>query len=125
METSPDTGAVRSKLYAKEHGDAFPPRYDLIHPDFLRRLAETMGEGQAKGYPPHNWMRGFEDTVYFQHAMNHLELWRMGDKTEDHLAHAAFNIMGLMFIQDHMPELVTLQKAFHVQGRALPTNENK
>lgn len=91
------TGAVRSR-------DAEHVRYDLISSVGLRRLAETYAEGAEK-YSDWNWQKGFPWSDTLNHAIRHIELWRAGDQTEDHLAHAAWNLFALMqFEQDH-PEL--------------------
>lgn len=109
METTEtaDTGAIRSKLY--EMGFRFPLRFDLIlqnHVGF-RRLAETFGEGSLK-YPPGNWMKGFQESVYINHAMEHLRLYLAKDTTEDHLAHALWNLYALTYVQEKLPHLLDL-----------------
>jgi len=36
-------------------------------------------------------------------------LWLQGDRTEDHLAHAAWNIFALMHFEETRPELIDTQ----------------
>jgi len=91
------TGAQRS-------GDAESQRYDLITPIGLRRLAETYAEGAAK-YGERNWENGFPASVLMNHALRHLNLWLYGDDSEDHLAHAAWNLFAVMHFEESMPEM--------------------
>jgi hypothetical protein len=92
------SGAVRS-------GDAEQTRFDLITPIGLRRLAETCAEGAAK-YGDRNWEQGFPASSLMNHALRHLNLWLAGDASEDHLAHAAWNVLALMHFEERRPELV-------------------
>jgi hypothetical protein len=93
-----DTGAVRGT-------DAGDTRYDLITPIGLRRLAETYAEG-AKKYGDHNWKKGIPASNLMTHAIKHLFLWLAGDKTEDHLAHAAWNILTIAHFEEAKPDLI-------------------
>lgn len=94
-----DTGAVRSS-------DADNVRFDLITPIGLRRLAETYAEG-AKKYSENNWLKGIPSSDLFNHAVRHLYLWLAGDTSEDHLAHATWNIFAIMHFEETRPELIT------------------
>jgi hypothetical protein len=92
------TGAVRSK-------DANSTRYDLISPVGLRRIAETYAEGAAK-YGDNNWQKGMPASDTMNHALRHLNLWLSGDKTEDHLAHAAWNLIAIMHFEELKPDCI-------------------
>lgn len=97
-----ETGAVRSK-------DANNVRYDLITPVGLRRIAETYAEG-AKKYGVDNWKKGFKISSLINHAIRHIELYKDGvDKSEDHLAHAVWNIMTAMHFEERMPSMQDMQ----------------
>ena len=76
-----DTGMVRSACVEKV-------RYDLITPIGLRRVAATCHEGAEK-YSPHNWERGAPIADFLNHAINHCYDYLSGDRSEDHMAHAA------------------------------------
>lgn len=91
-------GAVRSK-------DADGVRYDLVSPIGLRRLAETYAEGAAK-YGAGNWLKGFPASTTINHLQRHIELWKSGDRTEDHLAHAAWGLFALMHFEEARPDLM-------------------
>jgi hypothetical protein len=58
-------------------------RFDCIPPECLRLLAQCLGYG-AKRYGRENWRQiDIEDNI--AHAMNHLNEWRRGDRSEPHL----------------------------------------
>ena len=92
------SGAVRST-------DADNVRYDLITPIGLRRLAETYAEG-ARKYGDHNWLKGIPSNDLVNHAIRHIMLWQVGDTSEDHLAHAVWNLMALMHFEETRPDLI-------------------
>jgi hypothetical protein len=91
------TGAVRST-------DANGVRYDLVSVVGLRRLASTYAEGAAK-YGAGNWRKGFPFSDLINHLQNHIELFKAGDASEDHLAHAAWGLFTLMDFQETMPAM--------------------
>lgn len=92
-----DTGAVRS-------GDCENTRYDLISPIGLRRLAETYAEG-AKKFGDFNWENGMPVTDLLNHAIAHVYKFLGGDRSEDHLAHAAWNLLGAIHSMEQWPHL--------------------
>lgn len=92
-----ETGAVR--------GTDKKPMYHLISTIFIRRLAATLEEGIRKGYPAYNWMKGFPVEDVWAHLQDHLELFLDGDVTEDHLGHAAFNLMCIIHFSEVEPNL--------------------
>ena len=94
------TGAQRS-------GDAESERYDLITPIGLRRLAETYAEGAAR-HGERNWELGMPASALINHAMRHINLWMDGDDSEDHLAHAAWNLLGCMHFEETRPDLIDI-----------------
>lgn len=78
------SGAVRGT-------DADGERYDLIPAIGMRRLAETCAEGVAK-YGAGNWNKGIPIPDLLNHAIKHLYQYVSGDRSEDHLAHAMWNL---------------------------------
>jgi len=94
------SGAVRGT-------DVDHVRYDLVTPIGLRRLAETYAEG-AKKYAPRNWEKGIPASNLLNHLINHIERWRAGDRSEDHLAHAAWGLFALMHFEEVAPALIDL-----------------
>ncbi len=96
------TGAVRSD-------DAEKERWDLITPIGLRRIAETYAEG-AKKYGEDNWKKGIPIRDLLNHAIRHIYLYLKGDETEDHLAHAAWNLLTAMHFEETRPELMNIEE---------------
>ncbi len=105
------TGAVRS-------ADAEATRFDLVPQVGLRRLAETCAEGAAK-YGDRNWEQGFPATSLLNHALRHVHLWLVGDDTEDHLAHAAWNLFALMHFEEEMPSMIDVPTRFESSAQPL------
>lgn len=87
-----DTGAQRDTQHGK-------PRYDLIPPGPLRRVAELYARGAEK-YDEHNWTMGIPTSRFLASLMRHLEQYRAGERDEDHLAAVVFNAFGLMYFED-------------------------
>ncbi len=92
-----ETGAVRSD-------DAEAKRFDLISPIGLRRLAETWAEGAAK-YDDFNWEKGMPIADRLNHAIAHTFRFLAGDRSEDHLAHAAWGLFAAMHSEELWAEL--------------------
>lgn len=104
------TGAQRSEIYHK--GARHEIRYDLMlrNTAGMRRLAEVYGEG-VKKYGPDNWMNGFSESVLIQHAMDHIISYlNEGNKVEDNLGHAVWNLLTLMWVEENKPELLDITK---------------
>ena len=92
-----ETGAVRS-------GDCDDVRYDLISPIGIERLARTCAEG-AKKRGAHNWENGMPVNELLNHALAHIFKYLAGDRSEDHLGHADWNIQAAMHSLELWPEL--------------------
>jgi hypothetical protein len=82
------TGAVRDLQEGKG-------RYDCISPWALERLAKHMENG-ARKYGIDNWTHGMPQRRFMDSALRHLNLWRQGDRSEDHLAACLFNVFALI-----------------------------
>lgn len=82
------TGAVRDIRDDKG-------RYDLLSPVFLRELALHVEAG-AKKYCARNWEKGITLGRTLDSCLRHLNQWREGDRSENHLVAAACNIMFLI-----------------------------
>jgi len=94
------SGAIRC-------AEADSERWDLITPIGLRRLAETCAEGAVK-YGEYNWQKGIPASVMLNHAIRHIYLYIEGDTEEDHLAHAAWNLLGVCHFEEKMPEMIDI-----------------
>ena len=72
------SGATRSV-------DADSERYDLISPHAAKRESIVMAEG-ARTHGDRNWEKGIPNEVCLNHLERHLIRYKMGDRSEDHLA---------------------------------------
>lgn len=82
-----ETGAIRES-------DDGKPRFSLIPPGALKRVAMVLTKG-AKKYKEYNWI-GLPTSRSLDSAMRHIEQYRNGETDEDHLAHAVTNLMFIM-----------------------------
>jgi len=87
-----DTGAKRDTQEGK-------PRYDLIPPGPLRRLAMLYARGAEK-YDEHNWAKGMPMSRCVASLLRHVYQFIKGDKDEDHGAAIIFNVMCIMYYED-------------------------
>jgi hypothetical protein len=94
---------------ARRSADASDVRYDLITPVGLRRLAQTCAEGAQK-YGDYNWQKGIPASEMLNHAIRHIYLWLEGDTDEDHLAHAAWNILGVCHFEETLPAMINIPR---------------
>ena len=92
------SGAVRGAEQAKV-------RYDLISHIGLRRLAETCHEGAVR-HLPRNWEQGIPTVDLLNHAFDHLLGYCNGDRSEDHLAHATWNLVAAMDNEERRPAMM-------------------
>lgn len=95
------TGAVRGT-------DANATRFDLLSPIVEYALAATYGEGASK-YGDDNWLKGIPSKDCINHARRHIILWMIGDDSEDHLAHAIWNLATIIHNRYHKPEMIVRQ----------------
>ena len=74
------------------------PRFDLIAFEFLEAVARALSSGADK-YGPYNWKRGQKDFFLdaWNHAFTHLEKFKEGDASEDHLAHLVCNVAFMIW----------------------------
>ena len=85
------SGAVRDTREGKG-------RFDLIPPRPLARLAGVYERGAAK-YSDNNWKQGIPLSRCLDSALRHLNQFKAGDRDEDHLAQAAWNIFSMMWYE--------------------------
>ena len=86
------TGSVRDTAEGKG-------RYDLISPISLRRLAKHFENGAVK-YGDRNWEKGQPICRYLDSAIRHIYKHLEGYREEDHLAAAAWNVMGAIHTEE-------------------------
>ena len=66
-------------------------RFELLSPIGLRRMAMASHEGAEK-YGAFNVEKGLPISVFLNHALSHIYAYLEGDRSEDHLGHAAWNL---------------------------------
>jgi hypothetical protein len=86
-----DSGAKRDTQEGK-------PRYDLVPPLALKRVAELYARGAVK-YGAHNWSKGIQYSRCFASLLRHAYQWAVGEKDEDHLAAVVFNSLCIMHFE--------------------------
>ena len=92
-----DTGAVRDMAEGKGNPVYFPPMA-------LLRLGQHYERG-AKKYGGYNYLKGIPTQSFLDSAMRHLLKYLAGMDDEDHLAAAAFNILGAMEMETKSADL--------------------
>ena len=75
------------------------PRFDLIPPKPLRRLADLYARGAEK-YGESNWTKGMPLTRYQASMERHLNQWKEGDREEDHLTAVIWNACAIIHFED-------------------------
>ena len=65
-------------------------------------------ENGAKKYERWNFRKGIPVSSFIDSACRHLAKYQCGCDDEDHLAAAAFNVLGAMLMENTMPEMVDL-----------------
>ncbi len=84
------SGAIRSSNEGKG-------RFDLLSVWGLLRLSKHYQLGVTSGkYLPRNWEYGMPISRYIDSAMRHIVKYLGGDRSEDHLAAAAWNLFAIM-----------------------------
>jgi hypothetical protein len=99
-----DGGTVKFTTGAVRSSDAEATRYDLISPIGLEAVARTCAEGAAK-YSDYNWERGMPVHDLLNHALRHIYRYLAGDRSEEHLPHAAWGLLAAIHSEALWPEL--------------------
>lgn len=73
----------------------------------LLRLSRHYENG-AKKYRRWNYRLGIPLSSFIDSTCRHLAKYQCGCDDEDHLAAAAFNILGAMLMEEKMPEMIDL-----------------
>lgn len=94
-------------------------RYDLVSPHGLRRLAIQYEEGSEHHGDERNWEKGFPISRAICSAIGHLVDHLAGDRSEDHLAAAAWQEFAAM----HFEELI-VQGELPVELNDVPFDAN-
>lgn len=99
------TGAVRDEAEDK-------PRFDLFCPYAMEAIGAVLKEG-VKHYGAFNWAKGIPLSRCMESLERHIQQFKEGKVNEDHLAHAACNIMFMLsYIERHKKGVV-----MHLEGK--------
>lgn len=95
----PDSGNIRTfEGGAIRDENKNKPRYDLIPPESLLRVAKHFATG-AKKYGESNWEKGLPAETCIESAFRHFEAVRLGKMDEDHVAATIWNLLVYMEIK--------------------------
>jgi hypothetical protein len=67
--------------------------FELIPYAGMEAVARAYHEGSIK-YDAYNWEKGMTVLSLLNHGIRHIYLWLDGDRTEDHLGHAMWNVLA-------------------------------
>jgi len=81
-------------------------RFDLVSPVGLRRVAERAKMGADK-FGAYNIESGLPVSVLLNHALNHIYAYLAGDRDEDQLGAAAWNLLFACHSEELWPDLNT------------------
>lgn len=94
------SGAVRDKKTGKG-------RCDLLPACVLLRLAKHYERG-AERFGPYNWQKGIPCHSFVDSALRHMLKYMDGWTDEDHLIAAIWNLCGLAWTEEKLPELMDI-----------------
>ena len=94
------TGAVRDMHEGKG-------RFDLLPMCVLMRLARHYEAGSLK-YGDRNWEKGIPCHSFADSAMRHFVKYMDGQRDEDHLIAAIWNLCGLAWTEEKRPDLMDI-----------------
>lgn len=97
------TGASRNRLDEV--------RFTSICPAAQRALSKIHAEGDNK-YGNFNWTKGMPLYELLNHCENHLNLWKLGDRSEDHLAKVMWGMAAIIHFRDGCVHGEVLQDDF-------------
>lgn len=93
-----------------QHFDRDKLPLELVDPILSKSVAKVLQFGISKGYQKNNWRKGMEWSRVLGSLERHIADWKAGDtndleSTLNHLAHAACDIMFLLYYERKFPEL--------------------
>ena len=95
----PDAPTVTNAAGAKQSELRY--RCDLLPAKATLAVAAVLHHGEVK-YGKDNW-RGIPQSDHINHAMTHYLAWLAGDKSDDHLGHAACRALMAIEAPSHHP----------------------
>lgn len=98
VEIAVPGGGSRSKVKAD---------YSQLSHVGLRLMAETQYEGNER-YGRGNWQKGLPVSQLLSHALEHILKFQNGDRSENHLGHALWNIEKAAHFMETRPDLIDI-----------------
>lgn len=91
-------------------------RYDLLEPYAMEQLVKIFTFGSKK-YADHNWMKGMKWSKMLASLKRHIAAFEKGEDFDQesnlpHMAHAAWNAMGLISYMKYHPEYDDRQHSY-------------
>jgi len=103
MESSDD---VRKFVSGAVRDGGKKPALELISPHALLRLGEWLRfaceDRKPKPYPKRNWEKGLSFSSTVASLERHIQKFKLGDKSEDHVAAILFNAMALAHFEEEI-----------------------
>jgi len=118
-ELSADGKTIEFACGAKRSADRVGVRYDLLSPIALARYAAACAEGAQK-YGDFNCEKGMPAGEMLNHAVAHIYAYLAGDRSEDHLGHAMWNIASAIHGEVCWPEANELRSEGCVPPGVIP-----
>lgn len=103
------TSTIDTRIKKAMKFDKGKPPIDLIDQEIILELAKVLGYGAEK-YEAHNWKIGLPISRYYSACQRHLLAFNSGETNDpesglSHLGHAACNLMFMLYMLKHKPEL--------------------
>ena len=88
----------------------------------MLRVSKHYENGAAK-YGRYNYLKGIPVSSFIDSALRHLAKYVAGWDDEDHLAAAAFNVLGAIQMEEHNPDMCDLpwregKRSFHYEDKS-------
>ena len=109
QRTAFGSGAVRDMHDGKG-------RFDLLPMCVLMRLAQHYERGAQK-YEERNWEKGIPAHSFADSALRHMVKYMDGQKDEDHLIAAIWNLCGLAWTEEKRPDMMDIPARKEFIGR--------
>jgi hypothetical protein len=91
-----------------------PNEYRYIDAAWLDAIATGLTAGQKK-YPGETW-RSFPCKEHMDRAMRHINLWRMGDRSDTHIINASMRLMMAFVTDAKENDVIEWEKLMHEKG---------
>ena len=98
-------------------------RYDLLSPIAVDRLARHLENG-AKKYGDRNWEKGQPIMRYIDSALRHTFKWLEGNRDEDHLSAAMWNLQAAIHTESCVLRGILPNELLNDVPNYLPTKED-